>query len=314
MRTSLQKSLAAFRRGAALFLVLAVLAAVVPAAAESVKENTIDEYTGETQETLAHVMLEKRKATDGAEGLENIRVHRNGQIHGRGFSDEPSGAEPNYTGLVGYAVTANSDDIKPGDKGLDYPWKVPSYLVFEKRWYYTQPLQHKTSVLVLNQVLKEKSRGRYTGRLWVIRLDSGEICWMDVEDFITVPYWFYPAKRAVKYGSTVATYRKKGEAVPTNLEGNPIEVERGTSVLIPGNDVWDIRAPEGSRMIPGIVYTAITTVVTTTVLKTGEEPEDAGDAEATVNDGEGETTKVTEKTEIISTIILFPEEDLTVIY
>ena len=32
MRTSLQKSLAAFRRGAALFLVLAVLAAVVPAA------------------------------------------------------------------------------------------------------------------------------------------------------------------------------------------------------------------------------------------------------------------------------------------
>ena len=284
MRTMLRKTSAGFRRGTALLLMLAMLAAALPAAADTARENRIDEMTGETQETLAEVMLAKRAAND--ESLKNIQVRQNGLIIGRGISDEPSGAEPYYIGLVGYAAVANDESAGPGPDGISFQWSVPSYMVFEKRWYYTKSLQHKTGVLVLNQLLKETGKGRYTGRLRVIRLDSGEICWMDVENFVTVPYWFYPARRAMKYGNTVSAYRQKGKRMPTDSEGNPVEIGKDTPVLIPGNGVWDMKAPEGSQMIPGVVY---------------EEQTGVSD------DG-------TEHTEIISRVLLFPEEDLATIY
>ena len=284
MRTTLRKTSAGFRRGAALCLMLALLAASVPAAADTGRESMIDELTGETQETLAEVMLAKRAEED--ENLRGIRVHRNGLIIGRGISDEPSGAEPYYIGLVGYAAVANDESARPGAEGIDFQWTVPAYMLFEKRWYYTKSLQHKTGVLVLNQVLKETGKGRFTGRLRVIRLDSGEICWMDVENFVTVPYWFYPARRALKYGNSVAAYRQKGKRSPTNLSGKPVEIEKDTPVLIPGNGVWDVKAPEGSGMIPGILYEEKTSVA---------------------EDG-------TEHTETTSMIVMVPEEDLATIY
>ena len=284
MRATLQKTWAGVRCGTALLILLAIFAGMVPARADTVGGyGRVEDATGQTQETLAAMALEKRTGTD--EDLQDIRIRQDGQIYGRGVSDEPSGAEPDYIGLVGYAAMANDGSVSLETEGIGFPWAVPAYLLYSKRWYYTQPLQHKTGVLVVRQMLKEAGAGRYTGRLKIIRLDSGEICWMDVENFVTVPYWFYPARRAVKYGNTVAAYRCRGKRSPTDDDGKPVKVADDTDVLIPGNGVWDRRPPEGSRMIPGIVY----------------------EEKITEKDGK-------EIREVVSSVLLFPEEDLTMIY
>ena len=284
MGTTLRKIAAGIRRGAASVLLLAVLGGMAPVCAETGgKTSDIDNYTGQTQETLAAAALEKQKGND--EDLKDITIRQNGLIYGRGVSDEPSGAEPDYTGLVGYAAVANNGEADPETGGTDFPWTVPAYLLYSKRWYYTRPMQHKTGVLVIRQMLKETESGLYTGRLKIIRMDTGEICWMDVENFITVPYWFYPVRRAVKYGNTVGAYRQKGSRVPTDGNGKPAEVADDTNVLIPGYGVWGIRPPEGSGMIAGVIF----------------------EEQVTEKDGQ-------EIRETVSRILLFPEEDLTMIY
>lgn len=284
MRTTLRRTQTGVRRGTAIFLLLAVLAGTAPACADTGGGySNIDDITAQTQETLAAVALEKLKGKD--EDLRDITIRQNGQIYGRGVSDEPSGAEPNYIGLVGYAAVANNSEADPETEGTGFLWEVPAYLLYSKRWYYTKSLQHKTGVLVVRQVLKEIGSGLYTGRLKVIRLDTGEICWMDVENFITVPYWFYPVRRAVKYGNTVAVYRRKGKRSPTDEDGKPVTVADDTDVLIPGYGVWDRRPPEGSRLFPGIIF------------------------EDRITEENGKVI-----TETVSTVLLFPEEDLTMIY
>ncbi len=280
MRIFRRQKVGLFRRGTALFLLLAAVISTAPACADS---RIIDENTGDALETLARAALEKMKGTE--ESLDRITVRRNGQICGRGIPDEPSGEEPNYIGLAGYAAAVNNSSFDLEADGTAYPWKLPAYLLFEKRWYYSRELQHKTGVLVVRQVLRPRDGGRYTGRLQVIRLDSGELCWMDVENFVTVPYWFYPARRAVRYGSMVAVYRRKGSRLPTDEGGNPAEVPDDTNVLVPGNGVWDRRPPEGGKMMPGVIY------------------------EETVTEKDG-----TEVRETVSRVLLFPEEDLTMIY
>ena len=283
MRITRGETSAGIRRGAALLMLLAVLTGIMPVRAGAGGDNEIDDITGETQETLAAAALEKRMGSDG--DLEGVTIRQNGRIYGRGISDEPSGAEPDYIGLVGYAVAANNREINPETDGSVFPWTVPAYLLYSKRWYYTQPMQHKTGVLVIRQILKDTGGGQYTGRLKIIRLDSGEICWMDVENFITVPYWFYPPRRAVKYGSVVAAYRREGNRLPTDENGVPAEVANDTDVLIPGNGAWDMRTSDSSRMIPGIVR------------------------EERVTEENGQETRT-----VVSTVLLFPEEDLTIIY
>ena len=301
MRTALKRPSYFLQRGMALLLMLVILAGCVPICAETAGGSAIDELTGETQETLARAALQKWKQKD--QDLEGIVIRQNGQIHGRGISDDPSGEEPDYVGLIGYAA-ARYEDIVPEKDGISLPWTVPAYLLFEKKWYYSMPMQHKTGVLVIKQVLKEKGSGRYTGRLKVIRLDTGETCWMNVENFITVPYWFYPARRSVRYGCTVAVYRRQGNRFPTDVDGNPAEVADDTDVMIPGNGPGEAKVPDGSRMIPGIICREKITVTETTEAAEGT-------AEET---GEAEVTKVTERREIISTVLLFPEEDLITIY
>ena len=293
-----------FRRMAALWLALALLAPAAVMTAGAEPEYVIEDITGEMQEVLARAALDKRTRQD--EKLKNIRIRRNGQIHGRGKSDEPSGAEPDYTGLVGYAAVADSADLKPGPEYMAVPWSNPGYQLFSNHWYYSRTVQHKTSVLVIDQHLKAVGDGQYTGRLKVIRLDSNEICWIDVENFITVPYWFYPLKRANLYGSVLASYQNCGGRLPTDPDGNPVEVADNTNVLVPGAGVWDQRAPEGSRMIAGMICR---TETRTPEDKTA--PETAGTAE-TKETETGVTTR--EIPETYSVILYFPEEDLRIIY
>ena len=99
--------------------------------------------------------------------------------------------------------------------------------------------------------------------------------------FFTVPdFYDVDEEHYAKY-----VFSCPGNNVEVCVNGNPVEVADDTDVLIPGNGVWDRRPPEGSKMIPGMIY----------------------EEQVTEKDGK-------EIREVISTVLLFPEEDLTMIY
>ena len=266
------------RRKAAVCMLLMMallMSCVSPAWAMTIRDTRIEDATGETQELLACIAADKLKLEEKI-GMP-IPIHRNGQVRGRGLSDEPSGIEPRYFGLVGYAVVPNNGSMSMGEDSLILPWKVPTYIRFDSKWFITKSIPHKTAVLVLAQVLVETSEGRYTGRLQVVRLDCNEICFIDVENFIAAPYWFYAPRRAIRYGSSIAVYRQHSGHDPEDPNGRAYPLAEETRILIPGADSWDLTVPNGSNVIPGIAF---------------------------------------EKTEygMIPTVLFFQEEDLTLIY
>ena len=237
-------------------VIILMLCSAVPAAAESVQGNNIDDMTGETRMILAQAAVAKLTAQD--EDLGKLALRQNNLIRGRGRSDDPSGEAPDYVGLVGYAVMYENKDRGMWQENMNLPWQLPAYLRFDNRWFISRSLLHKTPVVVVAQKLKESAPGQYTGRLKIIRLDTSEIAWMDVESFITSPYWFYPIRRAVRYGTCVAVYRQTSGHRPVTTEGKGMSMKNETRVLIPAMDSWeenwDQIVPEYKQLIPGIVF------------------------------------------------------------
>lgn len=255
MRKIRRKGGGSARRLAALGLALIGLASAfsgVGAAADTVPERRIADVTGETQELLATAAAAKLGLT-GRNG-EAIPVRRNGMIRGRGLSDERTGEEPEYFGMVGYAAVADNGSMSLAEDSMRLPWTVPSYLRIDNRWYISRPIPHKTAVLVIGQRLKEKSPGVYTGRLQVVRLDLNEICWMNAENFVTVPYWFYTTRRTLLHGSSIAVFRPGEGSLPVTADGTEYRVAEDTRILIPGNGAWGGEIPENGALIPGIIF------------------------------------------------------------
>ena len=231
---------------------LLVAVMILPSAAETVKDTQIQDVTGQTQEILARAATDKLHLEEKIG--KRIPIHRNGQVRGRGLSDEPSGEEPGYFGLVGYAVVANDGSMSLGDESMVLPWTIPTYIRFDNHWYITKSIPHKTAVLVLGQSLKETSPGKYTGRIQVVRLDSNEICFIDVENFVTAPYWFYALRRSIRYGGSIAVYRNVTGHDPEDSNGRSYHLAEETRVLIPGAASWDQAVPMGSNVISGISF------------------------------------------------------------
>lgn len=260
MRTIRKAEPGLSRFGMACCLTLALVLMLLitsPAAAESTQDSRIDDMTGETQMILAQAAVAKLMVQD--EELGRLTIQRNNLIRGRGRSDDPSGEEPDYVGLVGYAAMYENKERSMWSDNMEMPWQLPAYLRFDNRWYISRALLHKTPVVVVAQKMKAVAPGRYTGRLKIIRLDTSEIAWMDVENFITSPYWFYPIRRAVRYGTCIAVYRQTSGHRPVTAEGKGMSMKNETRVLIPASDSWeedwDQIVPEYKRLIPGIVFT-----------------------------------------------------------
>ncbi len=234
--------------------VLILISGAVPAAAESAEDTLIDDMTGRTQEDLARAAITKLAAEHGE--LNRITVWRNRLIRGRGKAEDQSGAEPDYAGLVGYAAAFGSEGLIPEAERLNMPWTVPAYTKTDDGWTADRPISHKTPVVVIAQELETTAPGQYTGKLQIIRLDINEITWMDVENFITSPYWFYPARRAVRYGSSIAVYRQAGGRNPVTEDGREVPLKDNTRILVPGPEIpgRERGTPENRQLIPGIAF------------------------------------------------------------
>ena len=137
------------------------------------------------------------------------------EMKGRGNPDVP-GQEPDYRGVVGYMVLQSSWDMSRFSTFASSPWVLPVYEQNGRRWKVVGDIQHKTPVLVTDQRIKEGMGHKYTGYLHIVRLDSGEQGWIDVTQFVTVPYWTMSLEKAVNYGYCIAVYSNKSGVDPVD--------------------------------------------------------------------------------------------------
>ena len=153
------------------------------------------------------------------------------EMKGRGYPDE-SGVEPDYRGVLGYMALQSSWDVSRFRTFDQTPWRLPVYEQDGAEWKETGDIQHKTPVLVTDQQIKLGKGYRYTGYLQVIRLDTGMPAWIDVTQFVTVPYWTMDLTEAVNYGYCVAVYRDKSGNNAVDRTGYRGSLKEGTRVLM----------------------------------------------------------------------------------
>ena len=177
------------------------------------------------------------------------------EMQGRGYPDTP-GTEPDYRGVIGYAALQSSWDVSRFRTFDMTPWQLPVYEQAGEEWKITGSIQHKTPVLVTDQQIKEGKGYRYTGRLRVIRLDTGTPAWIDVTQFVTVPYWTMDLADAVNYGYCVAVYRDKSGNDAVDRKGYRGSVKEGTRVLMcdPTFTLRYFSPDRGNNPLLGIVF------------------------------------------------------------
>ncbi len=191
-------------------------------------------------------------APDGS----RLTVRSNPAVPGRG-EPGPEGAEPDYTGLIGFAALPKDPEIGKSAVFVKPFWQVPVYRISKngKTMVKGGSLAHKTSVLVTGQQLKENEKGGYTGWLEVVRLDTGTVCYLQAACFVTVPYWNLPVSETPAYGYCIAVYRESPGMAPRDGDGKSCTFRDGTKVLIPFTGDLPMRSPDPKNLtVQGIVF------------------------------------------------------------
>lgn len=191
-------------------------------------------------------------------GLKNaagqpLRPRSAPEMNGRGNPDTP-GEEPDYRGVVGYAAMQNGWEVSRFNTFTTTPWILPVYGPDWKEQT-TDMIRHKTPVLVVDQFIREGKGHKFTGYLYVIRLDTMQETWIDVTQFVTVPYWTMQVTDAVRYGYCIAVYRDKSRWEPMDRKSHRGTVPDGTRVLLCYSNPPKFRSPdkEHNPML-GIVF------------------------------------------------------------
>ena len=154
-------------------------------------------------------------------------------LRGRGHSDSGR-EEPQYVGIIGYAVVGYNDLDYYGKIPIEQPWRIKTYERDKQFWNETEDgLEHKTEVLVKNQELKHDGYDNYSGYLDVTRRSDGRNFYIDVKNFITTPYWNNgDVLSAVKVGKCMAVYRQKSDYYPVNIDNKKVDLPDGTLIIV----------------------------------------------------------------------------------
>lgn len=166
----------------------------------------------------------------GADG-EEILPRRAEEMAGRGLPEQGN-AEPDYVGVLGYAALPVSEKIGTFSAFGSIPWQLPFHEKDGEEWRIAGTMPHKTPVLVVAQALQPARDQRWRGYLQVIRLDRSEAVWMNVNQFVTVPYWTFAPEEAVRYGNCIAVYRNLSRFEPVDLEAHRGAMPDGLRVLM----------------------------------------------------------------------------------
>lgn len=182
---------------------------------------------------------------------ESLAGWRDESLKGRGRAESGT-IEPRYVSVIGYVVPDSWQEFAL-EKKEDFQdpelWKVPTYKPDKQFWVENGTLPHKTEVVVREQMLEHEKMGRYSGYLLVEKKDDGTQYYINVENFITKPYWTYQSdlREAARTGYFVAEYNQKSDYYPVDSGGKKLEIPDGTKVLVTGiTSSWDTLEEENT--------------------------------------------------------------------
>ena len=215
------------RRAAALLLALALAAGLFPAA-------LAEQPAAPAPMDVDLIMAKNAIAGFGIQGADGktMEPRRAPDMRGRGLPDE-TGVEPDYRGVVGYASLQGDWEVSRFNTFTQTPWQLPVYE--EKGGEFKaakDSIKHKTPVLVIDQQIREAKGHKFIGYLKVVRLDIHHIVWIDVTQFVTVPYWILGLEQAVQYGYCIAVYSNQSGIDPTDRKGTRGKLADDTRVLM----------------------------------------------------------------------------------
>ena len=234
------------RRLTALALTLLLLAGVSLSAAES-PLMPVD---------VDLIMAQNAVAAFGVHDSEgNLLTPRKApEMAGRGDPDVV-GEEPDYRGVVGYMSLQTSWDVSRFNTFTETPWQLAVYEEKDGEWTVTDAIRHKTPVLVIDQKLREEKGHKFRGWLKVIRLDIHRVVWVDVTQFVTVPYWTLDLQEAVRYGYCIAVYRNNSRYEPIDRKSHRGTLPDGLRVLMCDKKTSRYFSPDKARNpLLGIVF------------------------------------------------------------
>lgn len=215
------------RRAAALLLALSLAAGLFSAA-------LADGTAASARMDVDLIMARNAIAGFNVKGSDGklMEPRRAPEMKGRGLPDE-AGVEPDYRGVVGYVSLQTGWEVSRFNTFTQTPWQLPVYE--EKAGEFREAadsIKHKTPVLVIGQQIRESMGHKYVGYLKVVRLDVHRIIWIDVTQFVTVPYWTYELSEAIKYGYCIAVYRNTTRHEPMDRKKHRGTLPDGLRVLM----------------------------------------------------------------------------------
>lgn len=211
------------RRLAALALALLLTAGVSLSAAEESSAVDVD-----------LIMAQNAIAAYGVHDAEGrlMTPRKAPEMPGRGEPDA-AGEEPDYRGVVGYMSLQTSWDVSRFNTFTQTPWLLPVYEQDGDSWKVSSDaIKHKTPVLVVDQQLREGKGHKFVGYLKVVRLDIHRMVWIDVTQFVTMPYWTLELSEAVQYGYCIAVYRDNSRYEPMDRKGHRGTLPNGLRILM----------------------------------------------------------------------------------
>lgn len=167
--------------------------------------------------------------------------------------------EPDYIGSLGYAAVYEDQKLDKTDAFSKTPWAIPVYQKDKQFWEQAGTIDHKTEIVVIGQELEMPKRSystsRCSGYLHVIRMDTGEACWLNVENYVNSPYWDNSLTRAQEKGYCIATFKQVSDYYPVTKGNEKTELEDGTLVLLPMRSKEYGSSPDkNNNSVPGIVF------------------------------------------------------------
>lgn len=170
-----------------------------------------------------------------------------------------SKSEPDYIGALGYVAVYEDQNMEKDSNFGKTPWKVPVYQKDKQFWEEAGTIDHKTEVVVIGQELEMPKRtystSRCTGYLHIIRMDTGEACWLNVENFVTTPYWERSLTGAMEKGYCIATFKQVSDYYPVTKGKEKTALDDGTLVLLPMKSKNYASSPDKTNNpIVGVVF------------------------------------------------------------
>lgn len=231
----------------ALLAMITLLSGCLCASAEGTPGLDVDLLIA--QEVAARLSLRDR---DG----NHMTVRKDPELKSRGVRQKGD-PEPDYVGVLGYVALQADWEVTRFNTFTQTPWQLPFYKKKKDGSFVVKSaINHKTPVLVFEQETVEGLGYVLYGYLKVIRLDTGEAGWIDVGQFVTLPYWTLPLEEAYKYGFCIAAYRERSRYLPIDRKGRRGPLPDDIRVLI-CDQTTSFRIPSRDRAnnpVLGIIF------------------------------------------------------------